>query len=104
MTTKIKAILNSVWLDIVDTYKRSKVFLLGLVAIVAVIEWSKIKEMLLAYGVQKDVSKAKVQDQTIAQQETTENQQANNLVQEANSLPSQDTQPIDENWYKKDQS
>lgn len=102
MIAKLKAILSSIWADIVDTYKRIKIYFLGILAILAVIEWQKIKEALLAYGAQKDVSKAKKQDQTLSQQESAENQQANTLVQQANKLPSQEQPVTDVDWYKKD--
>lgn len=99
MTSKVKAFLQSVWNDLVDTYKRIKVFLLGLVAIIVLIEWQKIKAILLIYLGKKQLQSAQKEDQILATSADQANKQADALVQQAEQLPTQ-KQTIPENWYE----
>lgn len=66
MLSKLKAVLISVWADVCDTYKRVKVYLLALLAIVAIWEWRKIKEALLVRMGQKQIDSANKQDQKLS--------------------------------------
>lgn len=95
MLSKLKAVLISVWADVCDTYKRVKVYLLALLAIVAIWEWRKIKEALLVRMGQKQIDSANKQDQKLSAQEAQENQQAEALVKKSGNEPAED------DWYKK---
>jgi hypothetical protein len=70
-------------------------FLLAIAALVIALEFQKLKEFLLVYMGQKQIDNAKKEDSTLATKETTENTQANALVQKAKD------EPVDADWYKK---
>jgi hypothetical protein len=101
MWTKVKAVAASIWTDVVDTYKRTKVFLLGILALVVYIEWQKIKTTWLVKSGQAEVKSDNKQDASLTKTEQVDNQQAEALVAQANQLPSTE-QPVTEDWYKKD--
>ncbi len=96
---KLKSILVAIWADIVNTYERIKIYLLGILAIVAVVEWRKIKEALLAYSANKEMASDQKKDQGLAQKEKANETKADALVKEAQELPSQE-KPVTEDWYK----
>lgn len=96
MLVKLRATLSSIWSDIVDTYKRTKVLLLAVLAAIVYLEWEKIKAALLVYSGQKELSGDKKEDQALATQESSDNQQANTLANKAKDEPN----PGDD-WYKK---
>ncbi len=95
MLSKLKAVLATIWADIVDTYKRVKVYVLALLAIVAIGEWQKIKAALLVKFGQKQIDSANKQDQKLATQEAQENQQADALVKKSGNESAED------DWYQK---
>lgn len=101
MVAKIKAFLAVVWADTKDTWGRIKIYVLAILAVIVTLEFQKIKDALLAYSGKKEIQNDQKKDQTLAIQEKTDNDAADQLVKDAEALPSQ-TQPItDENWYKK---
>jgi hypothetical protein len=98
--TKIKNILNIIKTDLADTWNRSKVFILAILGIIAAIEFQKIKQFLLVYMGQKEIKKDDVQDQKLANEENSDNNQANALEQQAASLSSEE-KSVESDWYKK---
>lgn len=99
MSAKIKAFLATVWADTVDTWKRVKLYVLGILAIVAVLGFQKIKDAFLAYSGKKEIENDQKKDQTLATQEKKANDSADQLVKEADALPSQE-QPVKDGWEK----
>jgi hypothetical protein len=100
MINKIKSILASVWSDICDTYQRIKIYLLGILAIIAVFEWRKLKALWLVNSGAQELKSDNKQDIVLKANENQANQQADQLVQDANNL--NNNQPsVREDWYKK---
>jgi len=95
MWNKVKVILNSVWSDVCDSYKRIKIYLISLVALIAIWEWRKIKATLLVKLGQKEIYSDKKEDEVLAQKENNANSQADALVKKASQENS------DDDWYKK---
>lgn len=87
MLDKIKILLKTIWTDICDTWKRVKIYLLALLAIIGVIEWEKIKVTLIMLSAQKETNSSKKEDQVLSQKESSENNQANALVNKAKNEP-----------------
>lgn len=100
MKAKLLAIWQAVKSDLIDTWKRSKIFLLAIGATIVYFEFNKIKEALLVYAGKKEIQSDDIKDQDLARQETKDNTQADALVKEAKDLPSQKG-PVSENWYEK---
>ena len=100
MKGKIVAIWAAIKADAIDTWQRSKFFLLGLAALLLALEFQKLKEFLLLYFGQKEMKDTERKDQDLANKENSENAQADALIKQAQDLPKQE-QPIDDNWYKK---
>jgi len=103
MLTKAKALLAIMGNQIADIWNKSKIYLLGIVAIIAALEFQKIKAALLVYAGKKEIQKDQKQDDVLAKTESTDNAQADALVKDAENLPSTE-KPVTEDWYKKDQS
>ena len=101
MLSKLKALWATVAADMKDTWNRSKMIILAILALVVTLEFRKLTEFLIAYTGQKEINKDKKEDQVLATKESTENAQADALVQQAQEEPSKE-QPVDDNWYKKD--
>jgi cytochrome c-type biogenesis protein CcmH/NrfG len=99
MLAKLKAlgikVCHSVESDLVDTYERVKVYLLAILAIVAVWEWRKLKEALLVKMGQKQIDSSNKEDKKLATQENNDEQQAIALEKKAQDEPN----PGD-GWYK----
>jgi len=103
MIAKIKAFLGTVWADTKDTWSRIKIYVLAILAVIVTLEFQKIKDALLAYGGKKEIQEDQKKDQTLAVQEKTDNDAADQLVKDAEALPSKD-ETVTEDWYtKKDQ-
>ena len=99
MTDKLKAIANVIWADVCDTYKRLKILIFAILAAVVYLEWEKISAAFLVYMANKSTQKDKTEDKTLYNKETSQNTQANALIQEAEGLPSQE-QPVKDGWDK----
>src|ERR1700678_3215684 len=84
---KLKSLAATVWNDICNTYQRTKVYLLALLAIVVVWEWRKLKAAFLVKMGQKQIDSANKQDKVLAQAEQTENAEADALVKKAQNEP-----------------
>jgi len=83
MLAKIKTFLTAFKNQLLDLWNRSKVFLIAVGAAIIYFEWNKIKEAFLVYQGQKQISTDKKEDQSLATQENSANQQANALVTKA---------------------
>lgn len=104
MIAKIKSFLAAVWADTKDTWNRIKIYVLAILAVIVTLEFQKIKDALLAYGGKKEIQEDQKKDQTLAVQEKTDNDAADQLVKDAEALPSQEKPITNEDWYKnKDQ-
>ncbi len=101
MKAKLLAIWTSVKADLADTWVRTKIWLLGILAIVVAIEFEKIKQFLLVYMGKKEIQKDQKIDAKLSAQESSENTQANLLIQEAEGLPSKE-KPVTDGWEKKE--
>jgi hypothetical protein len=95
MLAKLKVILSSVWSDICDTYKRSKLFLLAIAAVIITLEFRKLKEFMIAYQGKQEIQKDQKEDQALVTKENDDNQQADALANKAKNEPN----PGDD-WYK----
>jgi hypothetical protein len=99
MWSKIKTFTLAIWTDLVDTYQRSKLALLGILMLAIYFGWERIKEWFIAYSGQKEINKDKKEDSVLAATENKDNVQADALIQQAKDLPSQ--QPsVTSDWYK----
>jgi hypothetical protein len=99
MLAKLKSLWTFVKADLLDTWQRSKMLILAVLGAVLYLEWQNLKSALLVYMGQKEITKDKKEDQTLATQENTDNNQANTLLQQAQQLPNQ--QPlVGSDWYK----
>ena len=103
MLSKLKAVLGHIWAEIADTWERSKMYILGILVLIGTLEFRKLKEYLLAKAAQKEMKNDQKQDQVLATKEQAANNQANQLIQDAQQLPSQ-AQPVPEDWYTKKDS
>jgi hypothetical protein len=97
----IKEILTAIKNDLIDTYQRSKMVILAILALVGFIEINKIKEFLIAYMAKKEETTTNKKSDTLKKNESDENQQANELIQKAEQLPSTEQPVTDVDWYKK---
>lgn len=95
MLTKLKAIWATVWADICNTYQRIKIYLLGILAIIAFFEWQKIKAAFLVYTSKKEMASDKKEDGVFAQKEKTADQDADALTEKAKNEPNSG-----DDWYK----
>jgi hypothetical protein len=96
MLDKLKAILNMVWFDICDTYRRIKIVVFAIVGIIIALEFNKLKEFLIAYQGKKEMEKDQKIDSDLASKEKTENDQADALTKKAKDEPNPSN-----DWYKK---
>jgi len=99
MLEKMKSIWGSIKADSVDTYRRIKIVLIAIAAILLAIEYKKIKEAILIYMGNRLIKNTKKESYELQTQVNTLNNQANQMVKEAKELPSQE-KPVDANWYK----
>jgi hypothetical protein len=100
MKAKLQVLLSTIGSQLADIWNRSKMFLLAIGAVLIALEWQKIKEALLVYAGQREIKKDKVEDANLAKQESAANTQADALVKDAESLPTQE-KPVDDDWNKK---
>jgi hypothetical protein len=98
---KLLAFFTAFKTDLIDTYKRSKIFLLGILLLVVAFEWTKLKEFLLTYMGQREMKQTTAKDDTLKAQEGALNASADALVKDANALPDSQKPVTDPNWYKK---
>jgi hypothetical protein len=101
MFEKLKASAASLWAklhaDIADLWKRDKAFLVAFGAIILVIKFREIAIDFLVSSGQKLFTKAQAQSDALQKQETSDNTNANKLVEEAKKLT--DSNPtVDDNW------
>jgi hypothetical protein len=90
MMTKIKAVLSTIWADLKDTYNRTKIYILGLLVIVAYIKFNEIKDALLAYAGKKEIESDQKQDSALAKTESSDNAQADALAKKAQEETAED--------------
>src|SRR5271165_2767383 len=98
-----KAILQAFWAkvnqDIKTIWAQDKVFLIAFGALILTIKFRDIIIDLLVSSAKRIFTKAQSQNSQLQQQENTANAQADQLVKEAQQLPSTE-KPISEDWYK----
>ena len=100
MLNKLKALLASFKAEIKDTWERSKMYILGILAIIVALEFRKLKEYLTAKAAQQEMKKDKKDDANLAGKENAANAQAAALIADANNLPNQQP-PIGDDWNSK---
>jgi hypothetical protein len=100
MGAKLKAFLATIWADIVDTYKRSKLVLLAIAAVVITLEFNRIKEAIAIASAKKVDKDAHTDDTKLAAQETQLNQEADAAVKQA-AQETQNEAPVTDDWNKK---
>lgn len=101
MWEKFKAFLVVVKNDLDDTWKRTKVFIIAIAGLVLYLEFTKIKDALIAYAGKKEAANTQKKDDKLSEQEDNNKKQADALVAEAAALPAQQ-QPVNEDWYTKE--
>jgi hypothetical protein len=99
MVTKLKTLLASLMAEIKAVWNRSKMYLLGLVVILATLEWQKIKAALIVAAGAKEIKKDTKVDGQLAAQEQSASQQGDALQKQANALPESEAQ-VKPDWYK----
>ena len=97
MWLKIKAFFVAVGSDFADTWKRIKVLVFAIAGLIVYLEFSRIKDAIIAYNGKKEIDSTQKQDDKTQVQEDANNKQADALVTQANALPSQE-QPVTEDW------
>lgn len=100
MGAKLKAFFAAIWADIVDTYKRSKLLLLAIGAVIVTLEFNRIKEALAIAAAKRVDKSAHTEDTQLATQEAQLNQQADAAVQQA-AQETQNEAPVTDGWNKK---
>lgn len=100
MWTKVRAVAAGVWADLKDTYQRTKIFLLGILALVAYIEWNKIKTAWLVKSGQNEIKSDNKKDASLAKAETSDSSEADALIEDAKELPNTE-QTVADDWNTK---
>jgi len=95
MLTKLKAIWAVVKTELATIWDKSRMYIIGLVVILATLEWRRIKEALIVAAGAREIKNANTQDGKLASQENTDKQQAQALEQKAQNEPN----PSDD-WNK----
>ena len=101
MLAKLKPLATTIWGDVCDTYKRTKILLLAIAGAVIYFEWEQIKAAWLVKSGANEIKSDQRQDQALAQQAKNASDQGDQLQQQANELPNQQ-QPVTDSWYEKD--
>jgi hypothetical protein len=101
MLAKIKALAATVWADLVDTYNRTKIYILGLLVILVYIKFNEIKEALLAYAGKKEIESDQKKDAVLATTVKTDSDAADALVKQAQELADQPQPTIADGWNLK---
>lgn len=100
MLAKIKAIWAIILSELKDIWNRGKMVLIALLALIGILEFEKLKELLLVYLANKQMKSTNKTDQGLATKQDSANSQADSLVQQAQQLGN--NQPtVQPDWYKK---
>lgn len=100
MKARLQALLAVVVAELKDIWNRGKMVLLALLALIGIVEFEKLKELLLVYLANKQIKSNNKIDQGLAAKQDSANSQADALVQQAQQLGS--NQPtVQPDWYKK---
>lgn len=99
MKAKLQALLSGISKDLLDTWQRSKIILLAIVAAIVYLEFNRIKEALTVVTAKNEIKNTESKDKQLAQEEVDANQKADTLVKEAQNLSNQNS-PVKEDWYK----
>lgn len=104
MGDKIKAVLQAFWLklntNLGELWQSSKWFVILFGIVILIIKFHTVLIDILISNANRIFSSATKTSDASQARENQDNQQANALIQDANSLPGQQ-KPIDENWNKK---
>lgn len=100
MLSKLKSLLGSLKGQIVDIWERFKMYIIGALALILTLEFRKLKEYLIVKSAQNEMKNDQKQDQVLSNKEQAANNQANQLIKDAQQLPSTE-QPVQEDWYTK---
>jgi hypothetical protein len=96
----IKTTLLSIWGEIKDIWNRGKIFFIIIGGAILAFEFKNLQMWYLAYSSKKELQSAVKTDAKLATQETQDKTQADALVQQADSLTT-DQPNTDPDWYKK---
>lgn len=99
MKAKLAALWAAFKTDMFDTWKRCKIVILAIGAIIVTLEFRKIMLTVMTKLGQIELDRAKKADDKAATQETLTKAQADALVQQADALPAQE-QPVKDGWEK----
>lgn len=100
MLDKIKSAWAVAVVELKDVWNRGKMFIIAILAIIGAIEFQKIRDFILLYLAKREMDGAKKEDQSLANQESKANDEADKLIKEAEDLPKHE-KPVDNDWFKK---
>jgi hypothetical protein len=99
MKAKIAAIWAAFKADMVDTWKRCKIAILAIGAVIVTLEFRKIMVTVMTKLGQIELDRAKKTDDKAKTQEDLNNAKADQIIQQADALPAQE-QPVKDGWEK----
>ncbi len=100
MMQKIKYFISILKADASDTWRRSKMVLLAIGALILTLEFRKIMDAITVYMGQRAINNATKKDANLKTQEGDLNSKADDLIKEASDMPSHENQ-VGLDWYKK---
>lgn len=89
----LKIVIEFIW-------SNSKTFIVIAVGIIGTLEFNKIKEYFIVKGGQDEINSDDKKDQNLVNDEKTDEQKAQDLINQANNLPNGE-EPIDPDWFEK---
>ena len=100
MLTKLQSLWATIKSELAKIWDSARGWIIAFAAIFIVIEFQKIKAYFLTQAAKNEIKEDNKADVSLAKTETSENDQANALVQEANDLPASQP-PVTDDWNTK---
>lgn len=90
--------------DFKTLWNNNRIFLILLIPIILIIKFRNVIIDILVNASKQQIEDAQNKDAKLKTKEDQAKAQANQLVDEANKLGQQPQQPVDVDWYKKDEN
>jgi hypothetical protein len=90
--------------DLKTLWNNNRIFLILLIPVILIIKFRSILIDIIVNASKQQIQNAQNKDAKLKGKEDQANAQANQLVDEANKLGSQERPPVDADWYKKDEN
>ena len=99
MMDKIKSMFVAFKADMGDTWKRLKIVVIAIGAILVAIEFGKIRDFIISFMGKRELKQADKKDENLKKEESDLNTKANKIIADADALPSQE-KPVGLDWNK----